>query len=186
MLGRLNSATPSFVIVDPQTADRLAVISVVGPVDGQALSEHAVTTGNAASKLGGHSVQGYVIRVDTDGASEAEQVQFYRVWPNTALQQLSARTFPDLDSLRVSQKIALQSMAVTTEIIDTEEEAPYVLPSLGMGAYLPGILLLLIACADWLFSYFRGEPLLGTAQSILLVVSAILLSLPAIVRFQRD
>jgi hypothetical protein len=77
-------------------------------------------------------------------------------------------------------------MAIKPEIVDAEEEEPNVLPTLGMGAYLPGILLLLIACADWIFSYFRGEPLLDMAQSILLVVSAILLSLPAIVRFQRD
>jgi len=186
VLNQVDGETPSFVIVDPATAARLAVFSVVGPLNSEALSERARVTGEAASSLGGNTVQGYVIRVDVDGASEAEQVQFYRVWPNTTLQQLSARTFPDLDSLRVNQKIALQAMASQTDNAGAAEDPTYPLTSLGMGAYVPGILLLLVALADWLSAFLRGEPLLGMTHSVLLGVSAVLLSLPAIVRFQRD
>ena len=184
VIGSLNGTQPNFIIVDPESADRLAVIMVVDAVSIDVLREYATLTGNVADRLGGKSVQGFVIRVDVDGSNEAEQVQFFRVWPNTALQQLSARTFPDVDSLRVSQKIARQAHSAAVQppgaSIDDAVQA-----SMGLGAYIPGILLALVAVIDWAASLVLGTSMLDTPHSLLLVGAAILLSLPAMLRFQR-
>jgi len=102
---RKNLTPPSFVIVDPDTVEPLGIIQVVGPIDDTSLRDSAISTRRYAAALGGKSIQGFVIRVNIRAATQAEQVQFYRVWPNQSMQTLSSKTFPDLDSLRVSRRL---------------------------------------------------------------------------------
>ncbi len=100
---------PSFIIADPLTAELLAVIDVVDAIDGDSLRQVSIETGAYASRLGGRTIQGFVIRVDVRGRTEEEQIQFYRIWPNSTLQQLSSKSFPDLDTLRVARKLVVAS-----------------------------------------------------------------------------
>lgn len=181
----------TFVIVDPETAERLAAIEVVEAIGADALREVAARVASYARRLGGRDVQGFVIRIDPNGRSDAEQVQFYRVWPNPLTQQLSAKTFPDLDALRVARRLAREAMPRAPEIIDVapdedEERAPERRRGLGFGGYLPAFLLLALALIDWLSLQLRGTALLTPAQSLLAIGAAALLTVAAIVRALRD
>lgn len=184
---------PAFVIVDPDTAEILSVIEVVDAVDGDSLRQVSIETGAYASQLGGKSVQGFVIRVDVRGKTEAEQIQFYRVWPNSTLQQLSSKTFPDLSSLRVAKKLAAVSApeaplpSVEPEIIDLiDDREEYNEPKPSIGMYLPALVLILLGLVDSYFSVVKGTPLLSVPQSVLAFGAAMLLTLPAAIRFLRS
>lgn len=178
---------PSFIIVDPLTADLLAVINVVDAVDGDALRQVSIETGAYASRLGERTIQGFVIRVDVRGRTEDEQVQFYRIWPNSTLQQLSSKSFPDLDTLRVARKLVIaitsatanEAPATTDEIDDLVKRRP------GVGMYFPAVALLMLVIADSFFAANRGVPLLSVSQSVLAFGAAMLLSLPAAIRYSR-
>lgn len=185
---------PSFIIVDPETALPLAVIQVVDAIEGEALKQSAIETGAYASRLANKAIQGFLIRVDVRGRTEAEQVQFYRVWPNSTLQQLSSKNFPDLDTLRVSRKLIENNAArVIAEVpmltskssavaggTDEKSNTP------GAGMYLPALVLLILIVADGVFSSINGAPLLSVSQSVLAFGAAILLTLPAAIRYSRQ
>ena len=85
--------TPSFIIVDPETAKPLAVINTIAALEEEMLRTVSIQTRNYCSQLGGKAIQGFVIKVDLDAATEEEQVQFYRIWPNKSAQQLTANSF---------------------------------------------------------------------------------------------
>lgn len=176
---------PSFIIVDPLTAELLAVIDVVDAIDGDALRQVSIETGAYASRLAGSSIQGFVIRVDVRGRTEEEQVQFYRIWPNSTLQQLSSKSFPDLDTLRVVRKLISANAtapAIITEDVEADdpgERRP------GAGMYFPAFALLTLVIADSFFSANRGVPLLSVSQSVLAFGAALLFTLPAAIRFLR-
>ena len=183
-----STKAPTFVIVDPDTADLLAVLEVVDAVNGDVLRQVAIETGAYASRLGGKTLQGFVIRVDVKGTNEAEQVQFYRVWPNSTLQQLSSKTFPDLGSLKVARKLSetsVQRQAVethqTVEKLDDEVEPPRA----GMGLYIPASILFLIVIIESVMRARTGEPLMSVSQSILALGAAALFTLPAAIRYLR-
>lgn len=179
---------PSFIIVDPESAQSLAVIEVVDAIDGDALRQVAIETGAYAAKLGNRSIQGFVIRVDVRGRTEEQQVQFYRVWPNSTLQQLSSKTFPDLATLRVARKLMDARTAAAAkspqiiEAIDIEEEAE---PSPGAGMYFPAVVLLMLIVVDSFFQAAQGGPLLSISQSVLAFGAALLFTLPAAIRYLR-
>lgn len=182
--------TPSFVIVDPDTAELLAVIDVVDAIDGDALREVAIETGAYASRLAGRSIQGFVIRVDVRGHTEDEQVQFYRIWPNSTLQQLSSKSFPDIDTLRVARKLANASTAskvaaTAVPVDEMEEEEKPVEARPGPGMYLPPLVLLAIVLIDSYLNVSRGTSLLSLSQSVLAFGAALLFTLPAAIRYLR-
>lgn len=186
-------SAPSFIIVDPETARPLAVIEVVDAVDGEALKQAAIETGAYASRMTDKAIQGYLIRVDVRGRTESEQVQFYRIWPNSTLQTLSSKSFPDLETLRVSQKLiennlsgmdpraSLPSSASVSQAKNGEEygQGP------GAGLYLPALILVLLMLFDGIFTSMRGSPGLTLPQSILASGAAALLTLPAAIRYFR-
>jgi hypothetical protein len=181
---------PSFVIVDPVTADMLAVIEVVDAIDGDTLRQVAIETGAYASRLAGKTIQGFVIRVDVRGRTETEQVQFYRIWPNSTLQQLSSKTFPDLETLRVARKLveasAVAPVGAVPEIIGPDEdEDDHEQRRPGAGMYFPAFVLLLLVVADSFFNATRGGPLLSVSQSVLAFGAALLFTLPAAIRYLR-
>ncbi len=186
---------PAFVIVDPDNTDILSVIEVVDAVNGDTLRQIAIETGAYASQLGGKSVQGFVIRVDVHGKTEAEQIQFYRIWPNSTLQQLNSKTFPDLSTLRVAKKLATVSApqepaptpAVEPEIIDLiDDDEDFIESKPGFGMYLPALVLILLGLVDGYFTVIKGAPLLSVPQSVLAFGAAILFTLPAAIRFLRS
>ncbi|NND89305.1 MAG: hypothetical protein HKN42_00475 [Granulosicoccus sp.] len=191
-VGRVDSGmkAPSFVIVDPVNADLLAVIEVVDAIDGDTLRQVAIETGAYASRLAGKSIQGFVIRVDVRGRTEAEQVQFYRIWPNSTLQQLSSKTFPDLETLRVAKLLSEASIAAAVKSLpdseqshkpedDRAERRP------GAGMYFPAFVLLMLVIADSFVTSTGDAPLLSVSQSVLAFGAALLLTLPAAIRFLR-
>lgn len=190
ILDDANSDAASFVIVDPQNTDRLAVLQVVGPIDAETLIDQSALLAQVASTIGGRQTQGFVIRVDLKAKSDAEQVQFYRCHPNAELQQVTARTFPDFDSLKVSYKLmadkSVGGSVAEPEIVEFVEDDYVDAPNVGIGAALPGIALLLLALADWALALFKGIELFNVTQAILLVGAAVLLSLPTIVRYLRN
>lgn len=183
--------SPSFVIVDPESADLLAVIDVVDAVDGDALREVAIETGAYASRLAGRAIQGFVIRVDVRGRTEEEQVQFYRIWPNSTLQQLSSKSFPDLETLRVAKKLATASGSTSTASVmagnldDEEDETEFVEPRPGPGIYFPALVLLVLVVIDSFLNASRGTSLLSLTQSVLAFGAALLFTLPAAIRYLR-
>lgn len=185
--GAIPDDAATFVIVDPDSAERLAVIEVVDAVDAGTLQAVSSSTAHYARRVGGHDVQGFVIRVDPRGNKEAEQVQFYRVWPNSTMQRLSAKTFPDLDALRVARKLVMAATSpVGSAIVDVVDEVDFdAIEPTGRGGFalvMPAILLILLAIADWYLAQFRGMPLLSMTQAVLAVGAATLFTLSALVR----
>lgn len=182
--------TPSFVIVDPDTAEILAVIEVVDAIDGDALRQVAIETGAYASRLGGKAIQGFVIRVDVRGRTEAEQVQFYRIWPNSTLQQLSSKTFPDLETLRVARKLASAVVPPAINIAPPATEQALVTKEVrevkaSKLIYLPAGILLMLLAIDGFLSISGDAPLMTVSQSVLAFGAALLFTLPAAIRFLR-
>ncbi len=181
---------PSFVIVDPDTAELLAVIDVVDAIDGDALREVAIETGAYASRLAGRTIQGFVIRVDVRGHTEEEQVQFYRIWPNSTLQQLSSKSFPDLETLRVARKLVISgsapSPAQSSAVLDPEEEdRAFDEPRPGPGMYFPALVLLLLVLIDSYMNASRGSSLLSLSQSVMAFGAALLFTVPSAIRYLR-
>lgn len=187
---------PTFVIVDPESADPLAVIEVVDADSTESLKEIATETGAYASRLAGSLIQGFVIRVDARSTHEAEKVQFYRIWPNSTLKQLSARNFPDFGVLRVSRKLAINAndKALDAARRDSEnasdESAVQRAESsktktAGAGLYLPALTLVLMILADAAFTRLEGQSLLTLPYSVMAIGAAALLTLPAAIRYLR-
>ncbi len=181
---------PSFIIADPLTAELLAVIEVVEAIDGDALRQVSIETGAYASRLGGRTIQGFVIRVDVRGSTEEEQIQFYRIWPNSTLQQLSSKSFPDLDTLRVARKLVVANSATvakaTPGIINEVEATDKVTarrPNAGL--YIPALVLFALVIADSVFAFYQGVRLLTLSQSVLAFGAALLFTLPAALRYLR-
>ena len=183
----------TYAIVDPDTAERLAVIDVVEAIDGDTLEQVATEVGRYASRVGGKEMQGFVIRVDPRGRNDAEQVQFFRVWPNHPIQQLSAKTFPDLDTLRVVRRLALSStrraepgiidlaesddagdraFEADRETVDAERR-PSASPA---RRYAPAVLLISLALADGYLVQTRGAGFLTLTQALLAVGAAVVLA----------
>jgi len=139
-----------------------------------------------ANTIGGRQSQGFVVRVDPKAKREPEQVQFYRCHPNPELQQVSARTFPDFESMKVNFKLMADK---------TDDLAPAALnavpeikrkPLLTRGAIIPGVGLVLLAILDWAMRTFSGAAIFDITHSILFVGGAVLLSLPALLRYVSE
>ena len=187
------SKVPAFVVVDPEEAYPLAVIDVVESLDFDSLKQVAEQVGAYANLLGGKLMQGFLIRLDSLGESEVEQVQFYRVLPNSALHQLSSKNFPDIDSLRVSRKLMTNSAAKaedsapgledkrsspdTALLDDNAASKNRCKPSAAL--YVPAIVLVILAFADGIISTLFGVSLISISQSVLALGAAALLTLPA-------
>lgn len=200
--GEHDIRVPSLFIVDPNTADPLAVVDVVPAVDAETLKNVAIEAGAYASRLAGKHLQGFVVRVDGSGQTDAEQVQFYKIWPNSTLQQLSSKTFPDLDTLRVARMLLVdeksnalpETMNLTTPVVEIEdafglnqnENRDKDTESFSAGLYLPAFMLLLLFILDAIILEFTDSPLITVAQSVLALGAAALLTLPSALRFFRN
>lgn len=188
---------PTFVIVDPDSADPLAVIEVAHADSSKSLADTGTEAGAYACRLAGSLIQGFVIRVDAQSTTADEKVTFYRIWPNSTLKQLSARNFPDFGSLLVSRKLAVKAndKALEEARRDTEQvaaEAARVQESksgnrkeAGAGLYLPALVLVFIIIADAAIAHLNGDSLLTLPYSVLAIGAAALLTLPAAIRYLR-
>lgn len=96
---------PSFIIVDPDSAQPLAVIHVVGAVDAAGLYAESAAADLNKNTLRPSHAEGYVVRLDFKGKTDNEKIQFYRSKDKGELYPLTAANFPDLDSLCVSSKL---------------------------------------------------------------------------------
>ena len=185
-----SESRPAYAIVDPETAEPLAIIHVVGGVDASGLYA-ASADADANAKSLRPATRGYVVRVDFKGRTDKEKIQFYQAKDKGELYPLSAATFPDLDTLRVNAKLSAPKSAkisrVATAPIDQSpmsdeallglEEKPDAAASKAIktkraGLWL-GILLILLAIADVALTRLTGEPLLQVSQ-VLLIVGAVL------------
>lgn len=186
---------PSFVIVDPDTASALAVIEVVDAIDQDLLSQKAKNTRRFAQNLANGGIPAFIIRVDMRGATQAEQVQFYKIISNTELQSLSSKTFPDLDTLRVARMLA-DANQPTDDFVESDFENIASRRSQSSGSaktrpvsswriYIPALLLLLLVLLDSYFTASRGAALLSLTQSVLVIGAALLFTLPALLRSLR-
>ena len=130
------------------------------------------------------------------GATQAEQVQFYKIVSNTELQTLSSKTFPDLDTLRVARMLA-DAAQPADEFVESDFEnissrrtpSPAVSktrPVSSWRIYIPALLLLLLlVLVDSYFTASRGAALLSLTQSVLVIGAALLFTLPALLRSLR-
>ncbi len=189
---------PTFIIVDPETAQPLALIEVVDAVDDDTLKEHSMQMRKYASKLAGNAIQGFLIRVDIRGVTEADQVQFFKIWPTSTLQSLSSKTFPDLGTLRVARML-VDAKKPVEEADDVEEpeivpiDLPVVQAALPeqqksgalLSLYFPAAVVLVLALLDSVHMAFRGTPLLSLTQSVLVIGAALLYTVPAALRYIR-
>jgi len=173
----------SFVIIDPETIERLGVIKVVGPVGADELMDQSALLSVVAERIGGKQLQGFVIRVDAQAQRDDEQVQFYRCFPNIDLHQLNARTFPDFDSMKVNVKLMKPKPSYAPEAVVLPDEELVELPKMPIGAVLPGVIILLLALVDWGMRTYLGTALFDVTHAILLAGGALLLSMPALVKY---
>lgn len=190
---------PTFVIVDPHNAEPLAVIEIAPALDSEPLKQVAIETGAYASRLAGKSIQGFVIRIDPEGRTEDEQIQFFRIWPNSTLQRLSSKNFPDIEALRVSRKLTLAMTAREMESASQASGSKADTTAYGVygkidnsggnlsraGLYLPALVLLALIVADVIYNRLMAESFLSLSQSILAVGAALLLTLPSALRYLR-
>ncbi len=185
---------PTYIIVDPGTAEPLAVIEVVDAVGDEDLAIVSRNVCDYAARIAKESIQKFVIRVDVRGRTEAEQIQFYRIYSNNNLEKLSGNNFPDLETLKVHRKLIrnsatpvvtksprLSAGAGIQESLGQDQRSPP-----GAGLYLPALVLVLLFVLDGLISLLRGEPLLSIPQSVLALGAAVLLTLPAAIRYFRQ
>lgn len=188
--------TPAFAIFDPDTAAPLAIVQVVAALDIDELKQTAIETAIYASKIADKLIQAFVIRVDVNGQTDEEKVQFYKVWPNSTLKQLSSQNFPDLDALRVSRMLLVNSNEPASQhvpaVLDRQSESAidnicheYTGPKSQVGLFIPAILLLILMFADAMFYALTGKALLTIPQSILAMGAAALLTVPAAIRHMR-
>ena len=173
----------TYVIVDPQTVDRLAVLKVVGPVNADTLIDQSALVARFTQSVGGTQAQGYVVRVDAKASREAEQVQFYRCYPNTDLQQVTARAFPDLDSLKVNFKLTAKKSPIEPQSVQLPEDDLIEEIRLSPSAYIWGALLVLLGLVDWIARTFFATVLLEPAQALLIISGVLLLTAPSLVRY---
>jgi len=156
---------------------------VVEAVDADGLAMEASNVERIARYIGGISTQGFVIRFDPHGIDQAEQVQFFRVWPSNGIATLTARNFPDLDSLRVSYALTNKAKSVSRKIDDgdaEESEEGSTLPGYS-GFWLPALLLLALALVDGLCEHFLDISFLTVPISILAVGAALISVLACLV-----
>lgn len=192
-LGDGNGTVPTFVVVDPDNAQCLAVIKVIAAGDAEGFDQYALTTGQFANQIGGDTVQGFVINVDFNASEESQQVQFFRVWPGDQPAQLSAKTFPDIDTLKISNKLAVSGARHNdADGVRHRARAFGRTPSahgagpqgVGMlGLYLPAALLMVLLVIDFFLESFTGTGIVSSAQSHLAVGIALLSTLPAAIRY---
>jgi len=190
-----NGTAPSIVVVDPDSAESLAVIKVIQANDTVGFDQHALATGQFASQVGGDAVQAFVIRVDFAASEEAQQVQFFRVWPGDQRLQLTAKTFPDLDTLKISHKLSRTNAqnsdsdgisnrvrAIGRASASRRVDQP---PPNGLlvGLYLPAALLGFLLLIDCIVDFITGAGLVSGAQGGLAVGIALLLTVPAAIRY---
>jgi len=183
--GISSSSDASFVVVDPSTIERLAVIKVVGPVNAELLIEQAALLSGISDSVGGKQVQGFVVRVDTKASREAEQVQFYRCHPNTELQQLNARTFPDMGSLLVHHRLLQPKQVAEPQSVTLPEDDAHQLSEPTLAMLVPGIILILLGLIDLGLRVFSGSSFIDLHQAVLLGFGVTLLALPALLRYNK-
>ncbi len=182
---------PAYLIVDPESAEPLAVVHVVGAVDASGLYAAAHAAEANKKELKRSTVQGIVVRIDFKGRTDSEKIQFYQTKADAELYPLSASTFPDLDSLRVGNKLngvirnnpsALTAKTSLTagatsnnaEFISVDEEdASEAQQKSRLGLWL-GLLLLLITLADVVTVQLGQDGWIRTQHSVLLVGAALL------------
>lgn len=187
---------PSFVIVDPESAKPLAVIEVVDAIDEEALAESSRNTKQYARRVSASGIPAFIIRVDMRGATQNDQVQFFKILPNGALQTLSSKTFPDLGTLRVARMLA-DAKRPQDEFVESDFES--ISPRRAQATvatknryvsswrvYIPALILLCLVVLDSYFTASRGTALLSLTQSVLVIGAALLFTLPAIIRSLRQ
>ena len=171
------ASAPAYAIVDPGTGDRLALVDVVGAVDGDALRAAATRLGAYARRFGGRVVQAFLVRVDPAADPPEARVQFYRAWPDETLRRTSAKAFPDLDSLRTWQLLAERRERSTP---GPGRAGPGDATGPGALAWLPGVALALLAAADRVAAALTGIGLVDLPGAVLIVGAAALLTAPAL------
>jgi len=188
-----NGTIPTFAVQDPDTAECLAVIKVIAADDEIGFDKQVLTTGKFANQIGGDAVQGFVIRVDVD-AIEGSQVQFFRVWPTDQQSELTAKTFPDIDTLKVArQMISTEPRRAAAEPVTSRRQTlsqgrssrakrrSGVFPRIGF--YLPAAALTALLVIDWVFELATGSNLVNGAQRSLAVGIALLMTIPSAIRY---
>ena len=179
---------PAYAIVDPETAEPLAVIHVVGGVDASGLYAASAAADTDAKSLSPSLTQGYVVRVDFKGRTDSEKVQFYQAKDKGELYPLTAANFPDLDTLRVNAKLnspnrgrshatpaanSANYSPVSDEALLGLQEKPSAEVAQAnkkkrAGLWL-GLLLILLAIVDVALTFVVGEPMLGVTHALLIV-----------------
>jgi len=179
------------LIVDPATADYLGVIAVVGAGDNDMLLEAGSACMHYSKRIDDSKLQCFVIRVDLEAYESDDQVQFFRVADDRQLMPLSVQSFPDIDSLRVSRLLGQKRMVPAVEIIDStveddEEDRDEYSKKRLSAMYLPGLVLLFLAAANWLVNMMTESALFDAGTTYLIIGAAFLLTLPALLRYHRD
>jgi len=179
---------PTFLIVDPQTADTLAVIEVVESGTQEELASHALPAGRFASRIVEGGVPAFVIQVDVNHAVASEQVRFYKLLAGKKMQQISSYAFPDLQALQVAQKLKDRTLPmdlVDFSVADTSPEVKgrgreaYIL--YGLSLFLAAVFLL-----DWVLTLMHGNSLFSLQQILLLIAAVSLLAIPLLIRQIRQ
>lgn len=189
---KASDGRPAYLIVDPETAEPLAVIHVVGAVDASGLYAAAHAAEANKDELNRSTVQGFVVRIDFKGRTDKEKIQFYQTKAEGELYPLSASTFPDLDSLRVGSRLhgvisngpSIAQPSLQAESLKVSDSAKHVTvdeeingvesgKTSRLGLWL-GLVLLVLTLADIILGRVAGEGWLQTSHSVLLVGAAFL------------
>lgn len=182
------SYQPAFLIVDPESADTLAVIDVVESGTMEQLSSHALHTGRFAAKVGRHGVQSFVIQVDDENPVSSEQVRFFKLLAGKKMQQISSYAFPDLEALQVARKLKSKNQYPGAAVLDDDSGSRKETDRGAQVLYVLAILLVIMCVLDWSLMQIRGSGIFTLQQILLLISAAALLAIPILaqqIRRQR-
>lgn len=176
--------TPAYLVIDPETADLLAVINVIESDSETELKRQQGDAVRYAAEFGDELTQAYLIQLLPGENSGPERVHFYHVLNTDRLQSVSAYAFPDLDTLRAHRLRAVIQHKTTSQ---PKPEPPQNDNPPGAGrVYFLALLLLLLGVGDWWLLQQRDAGLFSVAQSLLVIAACALFAAPALsLRYRR-
>lgn len=178
---------PTFLIVDPSTAETLAVIDLVESGTREDLSSQAFHAGRYAALPGNEGIQAFVIQVDQNNPLAQEQVGFYKLLPGKKIQKVPSYAFPDLDALRVERRLkAMNASVQADDPVREQAKSPErefacdekILHGFALGLFVVGVI-------DWGMTQSRGTSLFNLQQILLLLSAVGLVLFPIFAKYLR-
>lgn len=173
------SASPTYLVVDPETTELLSVIGLVEGESTEELTRHQREANHYAEHAGDKHTQVYLIQLRSGGESTSERIHFYHAGSTEQLHPVSAYAFPDLDTLR-AHRIHFQAIERHQAVEEVVEPPRQEEPSGPGRVYFLAVLLLLMALADGWQQFHHGTGLFSVSQVLLVISACLLIAAPVL------